>query len=273
MPPYVVASLIEKGGAGKTTTAIHVAEALGRLGRRVLLVELDAQKNATRWIGADSAQNTLFEVLQDPEQDLESAIGATVVPNVDLISGARTLGMPERFLATDASGNPRNQYEVLKRALERVPDRYDVVIVDCPPSVGLLNTNAIIAADLLLISMDPSQLTYDGFVALALTLKQMSKNRLLPEIPKIAVLFTAWNIKWRIAKEVKTLVESAATDRYYVFERAIRHRVIMRHLPNTKQTAFMTDDDSAREVAADYSAAADELNLLIQGRPLAVVHP
>jgi chromosome partitioning protein len=266
MPPFIVASLIEKGGAGKTTTAIHVAEALGREGRLVLLVELDPQKNASRWIGTSEAKRSMFEVMQEPDAPLDDAISSTVVPNVDIISGARQLGMPERILSVDSTGNPRNMYEVLKRALENVPPRYDVVIIDCPPSVGALNTNAIVAADLLLISMDPSQLTYDGFAALALTLQQMSKNRLLSRLPQISVVFTAWNPKWRIAKEVKSLVEKFAGDRYHVFEGFVRNRVIMRNLPNTKQTAFMVDDDSAREVAADYVRVAAELLALMRFR-------
>lgn len=258
--PYIVASLIEKGGTGKTSTSVHVSEALAKLGHRVLIIELDPQQNATKWIaGEPAAKRTVYEVLVDPESDMEDAIGPTVIENVDIISGARTLGMPERFLSTDPQGNPRSMFHVLRQALERVPNRYDFVFLDCPPSVGVINTNAIIAADRLLISMDPSQLTYDGFAALALTLQQLIKNRLIESLPALSVLFTVWNARLRIARKVKSLVDNVSAKPYHVFDTTIRNRVVMRDLPDEKMTALMSTDDSAQEVAADYRAVAEEL--------------
>lgn len=259
---YTIATLIEKGGVGKTTTAIHLAHAFALAGVRSVIVDLDPQANATQWVGPDSRPPTsIFEVLQQPEQGIARAIVPSVIENVGIVCGARALGMAERILSTASDGAPRNPMTVLRRALRDVPVEYDLAIIDCPPSVGILNTNAIVAAQRLVIPVDPSELTYEGFANVALTLSQLVNNEILETIPALSVLFTKVDPRLRVARRISERIKAAEAQPYVFFERAIRERVIMRDLPSDKKTAFQVD--AARDIADDYTAVGRELEGLL----------
>lgn len=256
--PITYACLIEKGGTGKTTTAVHLAEAFARAGKRVLVIDLDPQANATRWIGPTEAPAmSAMELCLNADQGIASAIVPSSIKGVSIICGARALGMADRLLSTTPEGNPRNPMTVIRRALKKIPKEYDVILLDCPPSVGLMNANAIVAADHLIIPVDPSELTYDGFAHVAMTLTQLLEEEVISQVPAISVLFTKWDARLKVARRVQDRIVAAEEKPYRILAQAIRERVIMRDLPGLRKTAW--DAPQASEIAQDYEHVAREL--------------
>lgn len=165
----VVAVANQKGGAGKTTIAVNLACALGAAGRRVLLVDVDPQADATKIIGGVGAPLTVADVLPGAAAASE-AIVANVTANVDLLGGSPLLSEVELALAGRML---RERY--LSQALEPVKANYDLVIIDCPPNLGLLAINALAAADeaLVVVNMVDAN-AYLGALALVRTVGELA---------------------------------------------------------------------------------------------------
>lgn len=262
--PYKVALLIEKGGSTKTTTAIHIPASLAKNhGVRSLVVDLDPQLNTTRTIGPavmSADQLTMLEMMIDPHRDIRPAIIPSSIAGVDLISGSRDLGTPEQYLLKNTKGSFRNPNTVLESVLANVPQEYDVVWIDCPPSVGLLNTNAIVAADHLLVPIEASSYGLMGFEQLALSIVRMIDERTIARPPEISVLFSRVFAKRKRNAEKRAsilqIAEEAGGKAVYVFESFVRYRDAMETLPEKRKTAF--DVPALREIVDDYNRVALE---------------
>lgn len=166
---YILALANQKGGTGKTTTAIHVAAGLAALGQKVLLLDLDPAGGATRWLGVDVADDDtgLADALVN-RTDLSPLVRPANVPHVDVLPASLWLTSAEKHLTDE----PR-----LHRAIDALPvGRWNFVLIDCPPSLGLLTVNALAAADGALIPVETTALSVGGLAALLTTLDTVRQD-------------------------------------------------------------------------------------------------
>ena len=168
----VIAVSAQKGGVGKTTTAVHLAAGLAmRHGLHVLALDLDAQGHVASSLRSHvraSAQNSVSQTMLSPEPDLLGAAVATTVQGLDITLGDKQLSNAEAQLATRMGRDL-----ILARALRQARGRYDAIVIDCPPNLGLLTLNALFAADQLLVPCDLSVLALEGVDDLMRTLQML----------------------------------------------------------------------------------------------------
>lgn len=202
----IVAVSNQKGGVGKTTTSVNLASALVELGKRVCLVDIDYQANATTNLGVNRSNlkvsSTDLFVNQVAARDVLVRIPKL---DLDIIPAKFDLSNVEGALLSDDNKN-----YILSNALEPIREDYDYIIIDCPPSLGLITTNALIAADSVLIPVQCEFLAMDGLTQLLNTIrfiqnkKQYSKRELVIEGVLLTMLDTRSNIGYEVINEVKT---------------------------------------------------------------------
>jgi len=193
----IIAVTNQKGGVGKTTSSINISAALAHLGYKVLLVDIDSQANASTGVGVykGDTKRTIFDLLVD---DLEpkSAILATSEKNLYLIPSSQELSGIDALIMSDKKREFR-----LKEKLEVIKDEYDFIIVDCPPSLGLLTINALTAADSTLIPVQCEYYALEGLTQLLNTIRIVQK-RLNPDLSIEGVLLTMLDTRTRLGKDV-----------------------------------------------------------------------
>lgn len=196
----IIAVVNQKGGVGKTTTAVNLTAALTEVGRRVLLCDFDPQANATSGLGLNkkNLKYSVYDVIinQIPtEQAIQSTKYGDVLPSSPDLAGAAVelLSIP----------NPNGQ---LKAALERVQDKYDLILIDCPPSLELLTLNGLMAAEGILVPVQCEYYALEGLTDLMATLR-MVKKRLNPRLEIFGVALTMFdgrtNFSTQVAQEVR----------------------------------------------------------------------
>lgn len=196
----------QKGGVGKTTTSVNLASSLSYLGKKVLLVDVDHQANATTYMGVNRAnlKYTIADVFSE-RIDIKEAILKVDSVDVDILPARYELGAIENSLI-----NHDNKDFILSNALETVRDNYDYILIDCPPSLGVVTVNALIASDSVLIPVQCEFLALDGLTQLLNTIrviqkKQKFNNRKLTiEGILLTMLDTRSNIGYEVINEVKT---------------------------------------------------------------------
>ena len=207
----VIAVANQKGGVGKTTTSINLSAYLAKEGRRVLLVDTDPQGNATTGLGIEKStmDSCIYDVLiQDVRS--ETVIQSTIVEELDIIPATISLAGAELELVSMMSRELR-----LKNALERVRKKYDYIIIDCPPSLGLLTINALTAADTVIVPVQSEYYALEGLNQLLNTIRLVQKH-LNPALIVDGVLLTMYdhrtNLSAQVEQEVRTYFENQVYD-------------------------------------------------------------
>ena len=189
-----------KGGTGKTTLSVAYAYRLAELGHRVLLVDLDSQGHATRHLGLEG-ERTLYDVLVNKASIADITMG-TVLPEFDLVPS--NLGMSTIDLALMPLAG--REYR-LRKALDEVAERYDFIVMDAPPSFGLLNLNALIAADDLVVPVLPDFLSFHGLKLLFETVAGIEED-LGHTLQRIFVVLNQYNPTTKIAREAREALQA-----------------------------------------------------------------
>jgi len=220
----IIAVTNQKGGVGKTTTAINLSALVAEAGKRVLLVDIDPQGNATSGLGkAETDSNTVYEVLLG-EAPAREAIVPTGFGSLDLMPTAIELAGAEIELVS-----VENRESLLKAALQELRDDYDYIFIDCPPSLSLLTLNALTAADSVLIPIQCEYYALEGVGQLVNTVKLM-KKRLNPELQVEGILLTMYDARTNLCAQV---VQEVRTHfREEAFETMIPRNVRLSEAPS-----------------------------------------
>ena len=245
----VLAIANQKGGSGKTTTTVNLAAALGERERRVLLLDLDPQASTSHWYRIQEAEGGLLDVLTEQDNLLDH-VHSTDVAGVDVIPSSTRLAGIEKALAREVGAET-----ILRRKLQRLPAaRWEYVLLDCPPTLGILTVNALTAAPELLVPVEAHVMALHGLAQLIETVG-LIKERLNPDLELAGILACRVDNRTRHAQEV---VEELRT-RFgaTVYDAVIRENVRLAECPSFGRPITQYEPRSAG--AADYRALADEV--------------
>ena len=193
----IIAVTNQKGGVGKTTTSINISAALAHIGYKVLLVDTDSQANASTGVGVykGTVKQTIFDLLVD-DLEAKDVILSTSENNLYLLPSSQELSGIDALIMSDK----RREFK-LKEVLTKVKDDYDFIIIDCPPSLGLLTINALTAADSALIPVQCEYYALEGLTQLLNTIRIVQK-RLNPNLAIEGVLLTMLDTRTKLGKDV-----------------------------------------------------------------------
>lgn len=200
----VISIFNQKGGVGKTTTTISLGAALAEFGRRVLLVDFDPQGGLSLGLGVNAhslpLENTVYYALMTPDANIDEIVLKSSVANLDFLPANRDLGTAETTLGAEIGGQ---QY--LKRALARLRSEYDVILIDCQPTMGQLTINALVASDEVIVPLQCEYFALHGFIELKGNIDKV-RSFLNPDLRLIGILATMYDRKTLHNREVLTAI-------------------------------------------------------------------
>lgn len=246
----IIAIANQKGGVGKTTTSVNLAASLGVLEKKILLIDADPQANATSGLGIDVEQveNGTYQLLEHSIK-AEDAIVETSSPNLDIIPAHIDLVAIEIELV-----DQENRESMLKKAIEPLRDKYDFILIDCAPSLGLLTLNALTASDSVIIPIQCEYFALEGLGKLLNTIKSVQKihnNKLDIE----GLLLTMYDSRLRLSNQVVEEVKKHFDE--MVFETIIQRNVRLSEAPSYGESII--NYDASSKGASNYLSLAHEI--------------
>ncbi len=250
MQGITIAIANQKGGVGKTTTAINLSAALAQKGKKVLLVDLDPQANSTiSFVDLQEVELTIYDLLTDPLIKFDDVIRPSKIENLDILPSRINLAKLERQLIGELDAHFK-----LRDRLESINSRYDIVVIDTPPTLGLITVNALVAATHLMIPIQSSYFALEGTDDLLETIERI-KARPNPELEVLGVVVTLHDRRTTLSKDIYEQICQVFGDK--VFETTISKSVRLEESPAYRESIFTFAPASSG--AIEYANLCDEV--------------
>ena len=245
----VISIANQKGGVGKTTTAVNLSACLAQKGKRVLLIDTDPQGNATSGLGIEShTEKSVYNVLVD-DMDIKETILATMIKKLEICPANINLAGAEIELVSMVSRENR-----LKDAVDTIRDEYDYILIDCPPSLGLITLNAFTASDSVLVPIQCEYYALEGLGQLINTIKLVQKH-LNPDLVIEGVILTMFDARTNLSTQVSREVEKYFGNK--VFQTIIPRNIRLSEAPSHGLPITLYDNEP--KGAETYKKLAKEL--------------